>query len=117
MSEKVLIDRELLAKATMLPSAKSMKANRRDIEQRRRAQAEIRKMLAAATGNLREDAAVAGLGSQDAADQDRDRRNEVAMALGLMNNGDFSWAFLLQKIRECAKASGHEYKLPFRLQR
>lgn len=48
MSEKVLIDRELLVKATMLPSMKSMKANRRDIEERRRAQAEIRKMLAAA---------------------------------------------------------------------
>ena len=48
VSEKVLIDRELLAKATMLPSARSMKANRRDIEERRRAQAEIRKMLAAA---------------------------------------------------------------------
>ena len=54
---------------------------------------------------------------REAADQDRDRRDEVAAALGLMGNGDFSWAFLLQKIREYTKASGREYALPFRLQR
>ena len=53
----------------------------------------------------------------DAADHDRDRRDEVAAALGLLRNGDFSWAFLLQKIREYTKASGREYALPFRLQR
>jgi|SRR5690554_5205690 len=50
-------------------------------------------------------------------DRDRDRRAEVAAALGLMRNADFSWAFLLQKIREYTKASGREYALPFRLQR
>lgn len=61
--------------------------------------------------------ACAGSPRKAAADQDRSRRNEVAVALGLMNNGDFSWAFLLQKIREYTKASGREYALPFRLQR
>lgn len=62
--------------------------------------------LYAGTGNTRE-----------AADQDRDRRDEVAKALGLLGNGDFSWAFLIQKIRECARVAGSAYSLPFRLQR
>lgn len=47
MSDKVLVDRELLAKATMLPSMKSLEENRRDIVERGRAQAEIRELLAA----------------------------------------------------------------------
>lgn len=48
MSDKVLIDRDLLAKATMLPSMRSLEENRRDIVERGRAQADIREMLAAA---------------------------------------------------------------------
>ena len=48
VSEKVLIDRDLLAKATMLPSMRSLEENRRDIVERGRAQADIREMLAAA---------------------------------------------------------------------
>ncbi len=44
---KVLVDRELLTKAAMIPSKESPEANRRDIVERGKAQADIRATLAA----------------------------------------------------------------------